>query len=110
MLLLWNKQTKIVEEHISSENVYLHSAVDHWSWWIFRYLPSNKQASLNKPTSKVIQLKVIKINVIKEVVSPEVQCNEQKARSKMHFSLEKRLDKRKLIHPTHDSTSRWIVL
>ena len=52
--------------------------------------------------------------VIQEVVSPEVSklnhaLIKKKQRDEMQLSLEKRLEKRKLIHPTHH-TSPWIVL
>ena len=52
--------------------------------------------------------------VIQEVVSPEVSklnhaLIKKKQRDEMQLSLEKRLEKRKLILPTHH-TSPWIVL
>ena len=52
--------------------------------------------------------------VIQEVVSPEVSklnpaVMHKTQEDQKQFSLEKRLEQRKLIHPTHH-TSRWILL
>ena len=52
---MWNNTKTVVEEHISLENVYLHSA-GRWPLIMMNmYLATiiNKQTSLNKPTSKL---------------------------------------------------------
>ena len=72
--------------------------------WLCAYWPTiNKETSLNE-----------QMKVIQEVVSPEVSklnhaVTNKNQRDQMQFSLEKRLKKRKCIHPTHH-TWRWIVL
>ena len=71
------------------------------------YLSSskNKLVSKNQRVTKVIQ----------EVVPPEVPklnhaVMNKKQRDQMQVFSKKRLEKRKWIHPTQYSTSRWIVV
>ena len=83
---MWSNIKTVVEEHISSENVYLHSAVDHWSWWTCTYHPTNKLVSTNQ------QANYSRTSFTRSTEA-EWHSNEQKTRSKIQFSLVKRLEK-----------------
>ena len=78
---------------VSSENLYLHS-VDRWSW-SSSYVPSiNKSPQTNEQTK-----------VFQEVTSSDVICyhavtNKKQGDQMQEISLEKRLEKRKVIHHT----------
>ena len=53
---MWINIKTIVEEHVSSENVYKHST-GRWLWWSSYVSTINKQNGLHKPTSKLKLLK-----------------------------------------------------
>ena len=80
---MWSSNIKtIVEKHVLSENVHLHSA-GRWSWWS-SYVPTiSKETSLNKPTSKQKLLK----KSFHSSIQAESHCNGQKtSRSNTVFS------------------------
>ena len=78
---------------------------DEVAMYTYWHTSTNKQSQQTKEETKVIQ----------KVVSPEASklnhavMNKKKQGHQMQFSLEKRLEKRKWIHPT-DHNNRWIVL